>query len=89
MGIGLPVREVSWLMEESERDLLIRMDEKMDAVLLWQTEHLQRCHETHKDHERRLRGMEEWKWKEAGVIAMCVFLWQGMGEWVIGLLRKK
>ena len=59
---------------DNDHDLLIRIDEKMDAVLAWQTEHLQRCHETHKDHAGRLAKLEEWKWKEAGVVAFLVVL---------------
>lgn len=59
--------------EMSDHDRLIRMDEKMDQVLRWQDDHVKRCHATHQDHEDRLRGLETWKWKETGALAVFVF----------------
>lgn len=74
---------------ETERDLLIRLDEKMDMVLAWQTEHMVKCHVTHEKHDGRLTRLEEWKYKEAGALALLVFAAQFMGEWVKGFVWKK
>ena len=59
-------------MDADDHTILIRLDEKMDAVLRWQLEHRENCHVTHTDHEGRLRGLERWKWKEAGALGMLV-----------------
>ena len=77
------------VMEANDHDLLIRMDEKMDAVLAWQTEHMAKCHATHEKHEGRLTKLEEWKYREAGALAVLVFLLQFAGEWMMGLVGLK
>ena len=73
-------------MSEIDHDLLIRMDEKMDAVLAWQTEHMARCHEVHKENGKQLAKLEEWKYKEAGALAVLVLFLQVAGEWLMGLI---
>ena len=71
------------MMQESERDLLIRMDEKMDAVLQWQEEH----RTGHIDQEKRLRGVEAWKYKEAGALGVLTVLFNVVVDWVTGRPR--
>ena len=66
--------------EGSDHDILIRLDEKMDAVRDWQTEHMTKCHTVHDKHDARLRTLEEWKWKEAGVLGVLVFLWSWLKD---------
>ena len=57
---------------DSDHDILVRLDQKMDSVMLWQQEHRDACHTVHADHEERLRGLERWKWKEAGVLSIVL-----------------
>ena len=59
---------------ESERDLLIRMDEKMDAVLKWQEQHMARCHVVHAQHETQIQALQEWRWKQMGALSAVVLL---------------
>ena len=71
------------MMQESERDLLIRMDEKMDAVLQWQEKHIV----VHTDSETRLRSVEGWKYKEAGALGVLTVLFNVVVDWVTGRPR--
>ena len=73
-------------MDESDHDLLVRIDERMDTVLAWQQAHMTKCHQTH---EGRLNKLEEWKYREAGALAVLVFLLQFAGEWIMGLMEMK
>lgn len=67
----------------SDHDLLVRIDERMDTVLDWQQEHMQKCHAVHDKHEGRLEKLEEWKWKEAGALSLLVVLLTLAVRWVL------
>mgnify|MGYP001599759955 FL=1 len=67
----------------SDHDVLIRLDVKMDSVLHWQEEHMARSHEVHKQQQRDLDNLKEWKYREAGALAVLVFVLQFVGEWVM------
>ena len=62
-------------MDGEDHDLLVRIDERMGTVMAWQAEHMEKCHTVHKDHERRIRGVESWKYKEAGAVSLLSVLW--------------
>ena len=70
------------VMDASDHDLLIRIDEKMDAVQSWQQEHMTKCHTVHDKHDTRITKLEEWKYREAGALALLVFVVQAFGTWI-------
>ena len=59
-------------MDDHER--LIRIDEKMDTVLLWEREHTEHCHTMHRQYEQDIKELQVWRWKWAGITAAVVFL---------------
>mgnify|MGYP001563709417 FL=1 len=67
-----------------DHELLVRIDERMDTVIKWQTEHMAKCHIVHADHEGRLRGVESWKYKEAGALGVLTVLANWVWNWLTG-----
>lgn len=58
----------------TDHDLLMRIDERMGAVLSWQQEHMAKCHKVHDAHNARIGKLEEWTWKAAGALSLLVTL---------------
>ena len=66
-----------------DHDLLIRIDEKMDACLTWQKEHKEACHTAHMGYEKDLAELKAWKYKEAGGLMVITLLLNVMGKWLM------
>ena len=72
-----------------DHDILIRLDEKMDAVLAWEQEHMAKCHSVHDKHDVRITKLEEWRWKEVGALALLVLCLQYGKEVMAAWFGKK
>lgn len=70
--------------EMSDHDRLIRIDEKVDVIRLWQDEHMERCRVKHAKLDADIQALKEWKYREAGGLAVFVFLVNLLGHWVMG-----
>lgn len=75
--------------EMSDHDLLLRIDERMTTVLNWQDEHMARCHTKHDEQDKEIQGLKEWKYREAGALAVLVFGLNLMGKWLMGWVGNK
>ena len=56
--------------EQEAKDLLIRIDERLTHVLENQTKH----DTVHKDLEKDLTTLKQWRWQWVGAMALLVFL---------------
>jgi hypothetical protein len=55
----------------TNKEILLRLDDKVDIGF----EDLKRLFiEGHADHEKRIRGMEAWRYRVMGMAAFCAFL---------------
>ena len=75
--------------EPSDHDLLIRLDQKMDTGMGWQTEHMARCPQKHETQDRDIQSLKEWKYREAGALAVLVFCLNLVGKWLMGWVGNK
>ena len=68
------------MLPESERDLLIQLDAKLDGLLTQFAAHV-----AHEDGERakmdgRVTRLEEWKWRWAGAVGILVIVLTFIGN---------
>ena len=67
-------------MELSDHDLLLRLDEKMDALLEWRMEHAKK----HSEYDADIKKLQEWRWREAGALSVLVFVIDWVKGWFSG-----
>lgn len=56
--------------ESTDHDILIRLDEKVDTMLVWQKTHVG----DHRVQEKRVTQLEQWRWRWGGIAVVLIFL---------------